>query len=746
MNQSKKNIVFLPYNLRMWDSMESVWQAAKNDVEHCNAYVVPIPYADKNPDGSVREWHYEANEYPDYVPVEDWQTFDLKGMHPDAIVIHNPYDDMNLVTSVEARFYSRNLKFYTDKLVYIPYYATSGGMMEGQAWCPAYDHVDYIVTQSPKYRGFFDEKIPDDKFLPFGSPKFDKVINLCNNPPIPPADWQEKMRGKKVYFYNTSIGGALGDVRHFLQKMMYIFDTFRNRTDACLLWRPHPLLESTLKSMRPDYVPIYEQIRDKYISDNFGIYDTTGDIEKTIALCDAFIGDGATSVTSLFGVAGKPMFYLNNMLHHLPQKEDWIGSVNRCWNFFGKDWLMVYGNQLWYSPNHDLHYEYAFDLSEYAGGGYYGSLIEVDDKLFVCPNNAQDIIVIEDGKISRCIALKRKRERAESFAGATYVYAFNEDRIFLLPLKYPDIVCYDFRNDKLDYIPCDNDAFVREVNGEKWRGAVFCYEDWLIFASPVGNKAFAINRYTLKTKTMTLGGENFGGSQFVMRRKWDSDEYFFIPYDGRVITRINMKTGAVREYALPDNFKCYHPTKKYACDIRPFSNGIFKDDNTILLSPLWGNMFIKLHIDTGVVEEWKTPFKVTVEGKNEYMFAGSTGFFIADVDRETWLPCEYHYYYLPTRTRYTFNPETEAFTELEQDTVIDEAELRKHVFGFCKMNEWSVYGGYEDVFNSLTDFLDGNISGRQFDRNKQLKAYSAISANIDGTAGQHVYDFVMNTA
>ena len=84
-------------------------------------------------------------------------------------------------------------------------------MSEAQAVCPAYDHADYIVIQAEKYRQFFDPKIPDEKFLVLGSPKFDSVIHKCQNPPEPPKGWAEKMAGRKVYFYNTSLGGMLGD-------------------------------------------------------------------------------------------------------------------------------------------------------------------------------------------------------------------------------------------------------------------------------------------------------------------------------------------------------------------------------------------------------------------------------------------------------------------------------------------------------------------------------------------------------
>lgn len=48
--KGRLEIVFLPYKASMWDSLESVWMAADAD-ENCDAYVIPIPYYDRNPDG-----------------------------------------------------------------------------------------------------------------------------------------------------------------------------------------------------------------------------------------------------------------------------------------------------------------------------------------------------------------------------------------------------------------------------------------------------------------------------------------------------------------------------------------------------------------------------------------------------------------------------------------------------------------------------------------------------------------------
>lgn len=187
-------------------------------------------------------------------------SYDLEKRKPDVIYIHNPYDGGNLVTSVDPKYYSNELKKYTECLVYIPYYSMSGGLSI-RNYAPAYANIDYMVIQSEYYRNSFDEKMPNYKFLPLGSPKFDKVINLCNNPPEMPLEWKIKSQDKRIYFYNTSIGGMLQNTKAFINKLKYVFKCFVGKQDACLLWRPHPLLESTFESMRPEYLNTYKMLK-----------------------------------------------------------------------------------------------------------------------------------------------------------------------------------------------------------------------------------------------------------------------------------------------------------------------------------------------------------------------------------------------------------------------------------------------------------------------------------------------------
>ncbi len=141
-------VVFLPYKASMWDSLESIWMAADAD-EDCDAYVIPIPYFDKSPDGALREEHYEGDLFPEGVPITHYEEYDFGVRQPDIIFIHNGYDNANIVTSVHPYFYSKNLKEFTEKLVYVPYFVLDGKSIEpAYATPPAVVYADYTTAQT----------------------------------------------------------------------------------------------------------------------------------------------------------------------------------------------------------------------------------------------------------------------------------------------------------------------------------------------------------------------------------------------------------------------------------------------------------------------------------------------------------------------------------------------------------------------------------------------------------------------
>lgn len=313
-----RTLVFLPYKAAMWDCLESIWRAAAADPA-TRAYVVPIPFADKNPDGTVRDWQYEGGRLPEGVPVVDWREIDLAALHPDAVFIHNPFDDCNNVTTVDARYYTTELKKITRKLIYVPYYATGGWIYPELVMAPGYQTADHVIVENDGDRAKFEQfypapPVPPGKFWALGSPKFDKVrTDRREDYPLPEA-WAQLLAGKKAVLYNTTLVAALQNTVHFLPKLQWVLEQFRAAGDIVLWWRPHPLLLPTLHSMRPELAAVYEQLVADYRAQGWFIYDDTPDLHRAIAWTDAYYGDYGSMIW-LMQAAGKPALAQNYGIH-----------------------------------------------------------------------------------------------------------------------------------------------------------------------------------------------------------------------------------------------------------------------------------------------------------------------------------------------------------------------------------------------------------------------------------------------
>lgn len=333
----RKEVVFLPYKASMWDSLESVWRAARED-ENCDVFVIPIPYYDRNSDGSFREMHYEGDQYPSYVPIVDYRSYDFDNRKPDTIFIHNAYDDYNYVTSVHPFFYSKNLKRFTDNLVYIPYFILQEiqpddyeAINEVEHLCavPGAVNADKVIVQSENIRQVYIHILTkesgntkevknywENKIYGLGSPKLDKVLTTKKENLTIPEKWLDLIRrpdgnGKKIILYNTSVSALLQNCEKQIKKIKNTLKIFEDmQDDIILLWRPHPLTESTLVSLRQQWWEEYKSIRDKYINESWGIYDDTSDMNRAIALSDAYYGDWS-SIVYLYQKTGKMIMIQN---------------------------------------------------------------------------------------------------------------------------------------------------------------------------------------------------------------------------------------------------------------------------------------------------------------------------------------------------------------------------------------------------------------------------------------------------
>lgn len=327
----KREILFLPYKASMWDSMESVYLAACED-KTCDAYVMPIPYYDKNSDKSFCEMHYEGELFPSNIPITDYNTYDVAERRPDIIYIHNPYDEYNLVTSVHPAFYSSKLKELTEQLVYIPYFVlgeidskstTVLETIKKFAVVPGVVNAHKVILESKEMKKAYVAVLVEEfgentrmhwerKVEGIGSPKYDKIAKTKRADVEIPAEWNKILKRedgnlKKVILYNTSVNALLANDEKMLEKMQDVFQFFKeNREHVALLWRPHPLIKATIESLRPKMWEEYSKLVENYREEGWGIYDDTTDLDRAIVLSDAYYGDWS-SVIALCQQISRPI-------------------------------------------------------------------------------------------------------------------------------------------------------------------------------------------------------------------------------------------------------------------------------------------------------------------------------------------------------------------------------------------------------------------------------------------------------
>lgn len=132
-------------------------------------------------------------------------------MLPDVIYTQNPYDECNYTTSVHPFFYARNLKKYTDKLVYIPWFTmrdvnvdngkvnqtmkyfctVPGVVLADEVWMPSESAKEAYVRKLTAFAGEDTKCVWEDKIhvheVPVCSLDYSNIFENC------------QLRGSKSY-------------------------------------------------------------------------------------------------------------------------------------------------------------------------------------------------------------------------------------------------------------------------------------------------------------------------------------------------------------------------------------------------------------------------------------------------------------------------------------------------------------------------------------------------------------------
>lgn len=465
-------IVFMPYKASMWDSLASVYEAAAADKD-CEAYIVPVPYFERNSDGEFDKVNYEIDLFPKSANLISYEKYDFQARRPDAIYIHNPYDEYNYVTRVYPKFYSGELKKYTDCLVYIPYciHDEPGSMTEKEKYnfyckyaLPVMLNADKLIFQSESLKQAMteafkkdildDDSYWDNKAIGLGSPKIDAIYKEYDFENIPNR-WKSKIlradnSKKTVIFYNTTISLFLKHNEVMLEKIKYTLEFFKKNIDNyTLIWRPHPLIKATIRSMRPYLYEEYEKIVNQYNHDDYGIFDETPDYHTALALSDAYYGD-YSSISKLYLNTHKPLLIQTPAVlkdeKHLYMVESIYADSQSIW-ISSNEFNALYRISLC-----DMKAEYigSFIDEENECQSLYTRVVEHKDKLYFCPYNAKTIGIYDkkEKRFSKIDLPAKIANRQEKFTCIEVL----ADKLYLQGKSVDGIVVVDLSNLSLNLI------------------------------------------------------------------------------------------------------------------------------------------------------------------------------------------------------------------------------------------------------------------------------------------------------
>ncbi|MBQ6695388.1 MAG: hypothetical protein IJN16_01660 [Lachnospiraceae bacterium] len=724
-------IVFFPYKVEMWDSMESVWRACREDTRF-RCLVVPIPYF--RMDTERKEWVpcYDGDRFPAEVPIVHYQEYSLSNECPEVAFVHNPYDEANLVTTVHPAYYSKELKKYVDKLFYIPYYVTTGYISAEHLYLPVYRYMDYMVVQSEYFKSGCEGTFYYDKVLPFGSPKLDRVVRMCENKPELPWEWRERLADNKLLMLNTSINCLLRQGEFYLRKLHNLFDWLKGQEGIKLVWRPHPLLVSTMQSMRPQLLKLYEKLVEEFEQAKIGVFDTTPDVTSTVALVDGYIGEEPTSIVNLFGAAGKPLFILNSWIAKADNQEEkkrfriadmccsqgkwWVVSSIYHGLFIAEDdWTRmefvgrVEGEPKWYPA--------------------YTGICTQGEELFLAPAMAKTPVAFSvDGTYCK---VGDACEKGFQNMRQNLVY---EESIFYLPGNTGAIQEYRWKEQRwIEHRECVA-ALKAGLAQRKYEGyaetQAYAQDGAMLWIVALyTNRVLCFHMDTGMHQIYEVGNAEWGYSGIVV---CGNSIWLAEARSGKVL-HWDRKQGSLQMMDMPNGFKIRGEVAH---------SGLLEWFDWIVTTPALANAMVRIHKKSGEVQLWKEElFEGCEQIENGYIpeITWTTCFFKKEDGNRLWLQRTYDEALL----------EMDLLTgeyKVHYPTLSQEAyeELVKGQDGFERPDkDFFAFARRESRLFSIKDFVEELLRGELEEVAVRQKAeLASFAANLDGTCGEKVHAFV----
>jgi hypothetical protein len=564
LKSDKIEVVFFPYKASMFDSLESIYLAAKDDPD-CDAYVVPIPGYELNPDGSFGKMYYDGGEYPENIPVTDWREYDVDARQPDVIFTHYPYDDNASNYTIHPNFYSKRLRECCERLICVPYAVWPGQSIIGfEAALPSVVFAHHVITESEAVRKSFvghyknfDKQLgwngrfgeAEDKFIALGSPKYDKIINTKLEDYKLPTKWERLIfradgSRRKIVLYNTHMWQWLGGGSAYFKKLRSVFDTFRNNDDVVLWWRPHPNTELNFRSKRPDLLGEYLKIIEEYKVADFGVYDDTHGLHRAIAWSNAYYGDDNSSLIALYRATEKPMLFQDVAIRPDNPNCNHLTFWNLC-NDSEYFWFTPYGFNALFKMNKQtwkMEYTRSFP-SEKIDRFLYGKFAEHNEKLYFSPYEASEIAVY-DINLKKFQKIKINENVIANNAKFYHIETYDK-YVFFIGHRYPAIVRYDTETEELYYFTDWLKPLEKMSNSDGFYFSDGCIFDDRLFLPFLGaNVIVEFNMNTCISKNHRIGRDDNTYHNIC----FDGNDFWITTRKNKTVVKWSPKTGKYKEY------------------------------------------------------------------------------------------------------------------------------------------------------------------------------------------------------
>ena len=302
---NRRSVLFLPVKAKHFSSMRMAYEM-ETATPDTDVYVMPLPYYYKEYDGSFKdEMHIDTEEFiKANIPVTDYSRFDLSLLCPEKIYINSAYDEYNMAVSVDTRFYARNVKKYTEKLIYIPYFklmefdrANYPCWYNMQYYCtvPGVVMADKVYVQSENTRKVYIDKlnewVGDEKYTEIWEQKIDVYDESCEEHS---EDELRDAGSEKTIVWFVSAGSLAEFGDKYIEKAYRNLDVFALSKDKLkVLLNSEPFLDEMINNYSDELYKKWTGFIDEF--NRSGIGEVVSQVEEksvdVLLKATAYYGD-----------------------------------------------------------------------------------------------------------------------------------------------------------------------------------------------------------------------------------------------------------------------------------------------------------------------------------------------------------------------------------------------------------------------------------------------------------------------